>query len=302
MAKQRRPAKAQRGRARALHLAGWLWLLGVALAFGYLWQTFGAGEGAAIGASWVRAAAFFMAAIGAGPILLYLTIERTGLLSSQTDNDGRRRVSETSAGAVQMLGHAKVSVRQGSIRTLQGQALDNPGEHAKIMDILAGYLRDGSAIHVDDTVALLQRARRGGEANEAAFLAAVRLVQRAARALPEGSEKRLALGDMLERVQGWGEPGAAEKQDIGPDEITGLLLPALPMPIDLQAAVAAICAGLPRRDADGAQDEREDGQAGCWTFPARTSTKPTCEGQSCGAPISPMSVSTNAPSEVPILF
>lgn len=134
------PVKArrrQRGAARVAYLMAGAWMLAVALAFWHLWQTFGAGGGAAANAGWARAAAFFVAAIGAGPILLHLTAERTGLLSSQTDNDALRRITEAFTKAVELLGYEKIAVRQGGIHALDRIAKNNPAERSKVMHIMA---------------------------------------------------------------------------------------------------------------------------------------------------------------------
>ena len=219
-----------------LHLAGWLWLLGVALAFWHLWQSYGAGEGALASAGWARAAAFFMAAIGAGPILLYLTIERTRLLTSQTDTDGQRRVAEAFSRAVEQLGHAEVAVRQGGIHALGSLAKDSAEERAEILHILAGYLRNGSQRYVEGAVAAFRDAEGpdgGAEARRRrdSLLRQAREALKGAEGQPEPQAARLK--KVLRLIQ-----GAKDGKPIKERRVTAVLLPALAMPIDLEAAVA----------------------------------------------------------------
>ena len=241
------PVKArrgQRGAAGVAYLAAGAWLLAVALAFWHLWQTFGAGGGAAANAGWARAAAFFMAAIGAGPILLYLTAERTGLLSSQTDNDALRRITEAFTKAVELLGHQKIAVRQGGIHALDRIAKDNLTERSKVMHIMAAYIRDGSAVYVDDTIATFRKAGEPGGHAEARLRRDL-LLRRAREALgggegggnagagPGAADARLAMvRQMID--------SANEGMAIGERQIMEGLLPVLPMPIDLKAAITVM--------------------------------------------------------------
>lgn len=222
----------------ALHLVGWLWLLGVALAFWQLWQAFGAGEGALASAGWARAAAFFMAAIGAGPILLYLTIERTRLLSSQTHTDGQRRVAEAFARAVEQLGHAEIAVRQGGIHALGSLAKDSREERTKVMHILAAYLRDGSQRYVEDAIAAFREAE-GPDGSAEARRRRDCLLKWAREALEGAQGGRDPQAAKLKKVL-WMVQGVKDGKPIKERRITAELLPALAMPIDLEAAVTVI--------------------------------------------------------------
>ena len=99
---------------------------------------------------WIRAAGLFLAGVGAAPLGLLLAHSRTASLSSQTENEIARRVTDSFTKAVELLGHAEIAVRQGGIYALGRIAAENREEHPKIMSIIAAYIRHRSRAYVND--------------------------------------------------------------------------------------------------------------------------------------------------------
>lgn len=211
---------------------GILWLLGIASALvGILLLTSGSALAWSIG--------FVLVALGTGPIAFLYTDRRTQLLNSQTDSD-------VFAKAVEMLSYDRVEARQGGIHALERIAKENPAEHPKIMKILAAYIRAGSISYVDSAIEAFQGAMDGGSGGNDSWIAAlkvVRLFLRAQDALVHDSPPWKALEELKIRVREWGKPAPnrdPELKVIEQSEVTELLLPNLPMPVDLEAAVDAI--------------------------------------------------------------
>ena len=98
---------------------------------------------------WMRAGGLLFAGLGIAPLALWLAYQRTQSLSSQTDNETARRITDAFSKAVELLGHADVAVRQGGIYALGRLASENESEHPKIMDIVAAYVRDKSGVPDD---------------------------------------------------------------------------------------------------------------------------------------------------------
>ena len=126
---------------------GLLWLLACALMLAGLYNYSG------MPPEWLRAGGFFFAGLGIAPLALWLAYQRTQFLSSQTDNETNRRITDAFTKAVELLGHKDVAVRQGGIYALGRLALENESEHPKIMDIVAAYVRDKTALPQDPELA-----------------------------------------------------------------------------------------------------------------------------------------------------
>lgn len=102
-------------------------------------------RGAKLGdVEWLRAAGFFIAGIGVAPLGLWLAHRRTASLSSQTENDAARRITDAFTQAVELLGNDSTAVRQGGIYALGRLANKDRHEHPKIIDIVAAYIREKS--------------------------------------------------------------------------------------------------------------------------------------------------------------
>ena len=99
---------------------------------------------------WIRAAGFFLAGVGVAPLGLWLAHRRTASLSSQTENEIARRVTDSFTKAMELLGHAEIAVRQGGIYALGRIAAENREEHPKIMSIIAAYIRHRSRAYVEE--------------------------------------------------------------------------------------------------------------------------------------------------------
>ena len=159
-------------------------------------------------AEWIRAAGFFLAGAGAAPLGLWLAHRRTDSLSVQTENEIARRVTDAFTKAVELLGHADIAVRQGGIYALGRIASENPGEHPKIMNIIAAYLRHHSRAYVSAEVV---------------------------KALESPQETMQWIREAF--GHGRGAPKFIETKE----DVIQWIVSAVPMPIDLEAAVAVIC-------------------------------------------------------------
>ena len=123
------------------------------MALGVLWLLACAGLLAAIyfhseeiDSAWVHAAGYFFAGVGVAPLALLLAYQRTKSLSDQTGNETARRITDAFTKAVELLGHGEVAVRQGGIYALGRLAKEHKGEHPKIMDIVAAYIRQKNPV------------------------------------------------------------------------------------------------------------------------------------------------------------
>ena len=108
---------------------------------------------------WIRVAGFFLAGVGVAPLGLWLAHRRTVSLSSQTENEIARRVTDSFTKAVELLGHTEIAVRQGGIYALGRIAAENREEHPKIMSIIAAYIRHRSRAYVDSEYEKAKKAQ-----------------------------------------------------------------------------------------------------------------------------------------------
>ena len=92
-------------------------------------------------ANWMRGMGLFAGAFIAAPFGLYLAHKRTDTLRRQTQNEGKRIISEEFSRSVALLGHDKASVRQGGIYALGRLAKDNEEMHDTIMKIICSFVR-----------------------------------------------------------------------------------------------------------------------------------------------------------------
>lgn len=229
---------------------GALWLLGVAAAFAGIALLFGSREG---GGYWGVAAGLFLTAFGGGPIAFLFTDKRAKQSASQASN-------EAFAAAVTLLGHKEVAARQGGIHALDRMIESNSDEHHKIMDIMAAYLRAGTTTYVNATMVKFQRVINKNDADVSALHEIVPLYHRALDARAPHPEKQAALSqthDRLVKIWESGEKGLQKLWD--QTEITERLLPSLPMPVDLEAAVAVIRRRLSSTKGDVHGDPRTSG-------------------------------------------
>ena len=154
-------------------------------------------------AEWIRAAGFFLAGVGVAPLGLWLAHQRTMSLSGQTENEAARRVTDAFTKAVELLGHESIAVRQGGIYALGRLASEAEGEHPKIMDIVAAYIRDMSVQHIEREIAKHLPPEK---------------------AASDEAEESMQMVEMHHRRE----------------NIIRWLASNLPMPIDLDAAIAVI--------------------------------------------------------------
>ncbi len=75
---------------------------------------------------------------------LYLANKRTSALIFQSNTDSERLVTETFAKSIELLGHKKAAVRQGSIYALGKIAKTHKGDHPVIISSLCAFIRNGS--------------------------------------------------------------------------------------------------------------------------------------------------------------
>ena len=157
-------------------------------------------------AEWLRGIGFFLAGIGVAPLGLWLAHHRTMSLSGQTENESARRITDAFTKAVELLGHESIAVRQGGIYALGRIAHENRKEHSKIMDIVAAYIRDRSMQHIEQEIA-----------------------------------KHLKpLKDVAQTWEEEGVPPWIAERDKKREHIIGWITSRMPMPIDLEAAVAVL--------------------------------------------------------------
>lgn len=232
--------KSQQGReARKRRRNGAAWLLAVICIFlgsVFLFKVEDAG--------WLRAFGFFMAALGIGPIGLWLADKRTETLSAQAENDSRRRVTESFTQALKLLGDEEVAVRQGAVHALERIAVENPDERPKITHILAAYIQNGSAAYAYKAFAAFGLIP-DAEPQRDDLLLKGRLL----RNIDLGSlADHPFLDDMLRDADLHPHPyksAESVQQEIKIQAVTESVLPHSPMPVDLVSAIAAIR----RRDA-----------------------------------------------------
>lgn len=208
-------------------LVGLLWLGLSVAAYYYLWSQF-KGDGSD-DADWIRASGFFIAAFGAGPLGLFLADERSKLLATQTENDSLRRVTESFTTAVGMLGHEETAVRQGGIHALERIAQENPAEQPKIVGVMAAYIRDGSVRYVDEIISTFLKAQ--GELPDAEAILRRDLLIEKARTPKRGGIPN-PVGHLASRME--------KGQKVEILDLHVVILPFLPMPVDLTAAVDVI--------------------------------------------------------------
>ena len=183
-----------------------LWLLlTVLLAWGIIYYDH-LPDGEKGKAEWLRGIGFFLAGIGVAPLGLWLAHHRTMSLSGQTENESARRITDAFTKAVELLGHESIAVRQGGIYALGRIAHENRKEHSKIMDIVAAYIRDRSVQHIEQEIAKHLKPLKDVE-------------------------------------QTWDEEGVPPwivERDMKREHIIGWITSRMPMPIDLEAAVAVL--------------------------------------------------------------
>ena len=204
-------------------------------------------SGEADAADWIQTAGFLVATLGGGPIAWAYAERRTRITASQTSN-------KTLMTAAKLLGHEMAAVRLGGLYALELIAQSSsPSERLQIMHLVANYIRAAGVAHVDDTMAIFQRALEEGPDSWERRSAAAEMVVLLLRAqeLAKGKEDWGRLEKLRERVEKWGEPspdGGREAVSSLMPEITELLLPNLPMPTDLDAAIAIIRSVLSQGD------------------------------------------------------
>ena len=191
-------------------LFGILWLIASAAVL-FALSKFGPGT-EEIRVEWIRAAGFFLAGVGVAPLGLWLAHQRTMSLSGQTENESARRITDAFTKAVELLGHDRIAVRQGGIYALGRLASEPKSGHPQIMDIIAAYIRNESASHIEREI-------------EKSLKPAKESVNR------EWSEMQDDMDDPPDWMLDWAEKREKTKEHI---------VSVLPMPVDLEAAIAVI--------------------------------------------------------------
>lgn len=243
-------------RGHILHPWGVLWLAFVTLLLLGAWHLSGE-EGIA---HWMQTAGVLLATLGGGPIAWAYAERRARTTAGQADR-------KTLMTAGRLLGHKQAAIRLGGIYVLDHMAqYSSPGERLQIMHLVANYIRTASVAHVDGTMATFQRALEDGPDSWERQSAASEMVCLLLRAqeMANGKEDWGRLEKLREKVEKRGVPcSTAERRESSPlrSEITELLLPNLPMPVDLDAAVAVIRRCLSQGDLGSAEGLDASGKA-----------------------------------------
>ena len=147
---------------------------------------------------WIRDIGLFLAGVGIAPLGLWLANRRT-------NNESARRITDAFTKAVELLGHENIAVRQGGIYALGRLASESKNEHPQIMDIIAAYVRNGSALHIAREIEKRQN-------------------------IPPKPEN-----NTLEEESAWVQIVSMQEENIKENIVS-----RLPMPVDLEAAISVV--------------------------------------------------------------
>ena len=147
---------------------------------------------------WIRDIGLFLAGVGIAPLGLWLANRRT-------NNESARRITDAFTKAVELLGHENIAVRQGGIYALGRLASESKNEHPQIMDIIAAYVRNESALHIAREIEKRQN-------------------------IPPKPEN-----NTLEEEAAWVQIVIRQEENIKENIVS-----RLPMPVDLEAAISVV--------------------------------------------------------------
>ena len=91
----------------------------------------------------LRGIGFYAAGVAIAPLGLYLAVNRTKTLESQSENDRKRRIGEEFTRSIELLSGKSAAVRQGGIYALEALAEETGKKRrSTIIKIVASYIRE----------------------------------------------------------------------------------------------------------------------------------------------------------------